>query len=147
MDELYHFGVEGMKWGVRRYQNEDGSLTDAGKAHYNKSYSNMVTKLKKKETKASKLKLKSDKYQYKSDKAFDKSYRAITEAGSEGQTSKGYKYKRKAARANYKATKLIKSGEKYYKKMMKTFSNMPVDTYNESDVAYVKKYSNKLLTK
>lgn len=29
--ELYHHGVKGMKWGVRRYQNKDGSLTPAGK--------------------------------------------------------------------------------------------------------------------
>lgn len=29
--ELYHHGVKGMKWGVRRYQNKDGSLTAAGK--------------------------------------------------------------------------------------------------------------------
>ena len=31
MNELYHHGVKGMKWGVRRYQNPDGSLTSAGK--------------------------------------------------------------------------------------------------------------------
>ena len=31
--ELYHHGVKGMKWGVRRYQNLDGSLTPAGKKH------------------------------------------------------------------------------------------------------------------
>ena len=30
-NELYHHGVIGMKWGVRRYQNPDGSLTAAGK--------------------------------------------------------------------------------------------------------------------
>lgn len=33
-NELYHHGIKGMKWGVRRYQNEDGSLTSAGKKRY-----------------------------------------------------------------------------------------------------------------
>lgn len=31
INELTHHGITGMKWGVRRYQNKDGSLTSAGK--------------------------------------------------------------------------------------------------------------------
>lgn len=40
--ELYHHGIKGQKWGVRRYQNKDGSLTQKGKKRYSKElYSEM----------------------------------------------------------------------------------------------------------
>ena len=32
---LEHSGIKGQKWGIRRFQNEDGTLTEAGKARYN----------------------------------------------------------------------------------------------------------------
>ena len=33
-EELCHFGIKGMRWGVRRYRNPDGTLTEAGKKRY-----------------------------------------------------------------------------------------------------------------
>lgn len=40
MNELYHHGVKGQKWGVRRYQYADGSLTPAGQKRYKKPSNN-----------------------------------------------------------------------------------------------------------
>lgn len=45
--ELYHYGIKGMRWGIRRYQNKDGSLTPAGEkrlADYKSKEIDRVTK-------------------------------------------------------------------------------------------------------
>ena len=35
-DELCHYGIRGMRWGIRRYQNPDGTLTEAGRKRVSK---------------------------------------------------------------------------------------------------------------
>ena len=53
MHALYHWGIKGQKWGVRRYQNPDGTLTAEGKARYNADkFENM--------TEANKIKYQTD---------------------------------------------------------------------------------------
>lgn len=61
MEYLEHHGILGMKWGVRRYQNKDGTLTEAGKKRYIKSVDDNSYTLTKEGIKAR-------------DKAYDKLY-------------------------------------------------------------------------
>lgn len=74
--ELYHYGVKGMNWGERRWQNEDGSLTEAGYIHYGYAKKNKKTGEVKYNQKAidarnARLQKKLDKDKAKGDKIAD----------------------------------------------------------------------------
>ena len=46
-NELYHHGIKNMKWGIRRFQNKDGSSTPAGKKRYDKEVAKLKAEKKK----------------------------------------------------------------------------------------------------
>lgn len=80
---LAHHGVKGMKWGVRRYQNDDGSLNSAGKKRYSGT--------------------KVEKYLTKSEKYENKSANARTRLGSYINSGIAYRARLKADNAAAKS--------------------------------------------
>lgn len=45
-DELYHHGIKGQRWGIRRYQDKNGNLTTKGRARLHKDYDKYVKRSK-----------------------------------------------------------------------------------------------------
>ncbi len=110
--ELYHWGIKGMKWGQRRYQNKDGSLTPAGVKRYNKE----VQKLKDREA-SIKAREKARTYQTKLDKKkVELDEREAALKGKNAQT-------KKAASDNKTVAVKAKSGAKTQQKSIKDMSD------------------------
>ena len=140
-ENIEHSGIKGMHWGERRYQNEDGTLTEAGRERYGRG----IRKIQKLEASSAKKQMKAKKFKKKSaDKEF-KSMKAWTDSGSERAYYKSKKYARKAARLEYSAEKKIKKGKKVYDSLNKQFKDADLSSVDQSYIDYGKKYAAKYL--
>ena len=93
--ELYHYGVKGMKWGVRRYQNADGTLTDAGRKRYNNMSDDKLRKTMYKQVKKARVEQYGNGNQWASSNTIGKNSKAAQDKYNKDlrdhRNSKAYK--------------------------------------------------------
>lgn len=119
--ELYHYGVLGMKWGIRRNR--------ASKAFAKAS------------KKANKIDKKATDRSLESAKLANKAMKMERRATSEKKYKKARKVQFKSNELNLESAKLKKKGAKWVKKMEKEFSTVSINSINEADLAVGKKYA------
>lgn len=109
-DELYHHGIKGMHWGVRRPRNEDGIIQGAGKGLFQKMKARRQrNKEAKQDYKAAKAKAKKDLQDWGNKAnaryAKDKKYRESGQLGPDSEKAiNRYNAAKKAAKSRYKQT-------------------------------------------
>ena len=120
-DELMHYGVLGMKWGVHRYQNADGSLTAKGRAKFAKTAASGFKQ--KNATELAKMVYKKNATQYASN--------------AEHYSKKSKKEKNKAEKydqRNYKYGEHMNKSKMYAEKSDKLFKASELSTKKLSDI-------------
>ena len=133
--ELYHYGVPGMKWGIRR-----------GKA--NVAYAKGLRKLKKYEDKIAKADRRAEKHQKRLAKyvRFGSRFIEVLPHTAAFNSVNSYNAKKYSAQI-HRAKRLRKKKEKFQKKMDKTFKGINVNKLDFSELQQKRKYAEALLAR
>lgn len=159
-NELMHYGIMGMKWGVRRYQNPDGTLTAAGKKRYETTNADKVRSARNK-MQSAKVDLAAARQNYKNkDSNYHESYKSMENAvtnwvGKEYKRdnfSKAIDETNAAAKERKKAKSAYKSALKEYRaELKKTNEGLANSKKNFADKyifnSATEKYANNLLNR
>lgn len=106
---LVHHGIKGMHWGIRRYQNSDGTLTEAGKNRYMR--------------KAERLNSSYQSSKRSLERKVEKHRRYMNRPWLFSYDSVGFRLNQKVYKADKKLQKRIKKGAAFFEEEMKSFSN------------------------
>lgn len=134
--ELYHYGIKGMKWGVRRYQNKDGTLTAAGRKKAIQEYradNKTAHKLGKNATISGHAAARSMKRTVKLENSLDKRY----EKDPEGQ-KRLTKALRKRWEASATTTAQLANMYMAYKNKAEQHCKSLIDKYGQEAVSSIK---------
>lgn len=137
---LEHFGTKGMKWGARRYQNEDGSLTSLGRQHYGvegeRSARGVSRDLRRLEKERAGAKARADYYNKKTAKAVRKAELKGKELGKRDlkkvEKAKAYE-------------KLAKDSEKMSKRIIENAMKKGYSVNSRDTQRFVRKGADKVL--
>lgn len=105
--EIYHHGIKGMKWGIRRYQNKDGSLTAAGRKRYSDDAREAATIGKKKVSEMSNTELR----KYNERVNLERQYKSLNPSAAK----RGLKFVERSAAVLGTALALYNNGDKLVK--------------------------------
>lgn len=144
--ELYHFGVKGMRHGVRKYQNQDGSLTEAGRAHYGvegkRSAMGVSRDLRRLEKERAGAQTRADYFKNKTVKAAARAAKKALKTGTAAKLSA--RQQRLTARAQA-YQKLANSSKEMTNKIIKSALSKGYSVHSRDTMRFVRKGMDKPL--